>query len=108
MRGKRFLRGLLILSSERIIDYKRKIRKEFPIEDVAEVELGAHPGGFVLFSVISTTAAEYAAFKDQGGNTAAGIRYWENQIQTKMSDPKLARHTSSLIEGESARARGGS
>ncbi len=102
--GAKGYSGHLILTNKRVIEYKGRVRKSIPIDEVVDVGMGAHPGGFVVFEVISVTARDYAAFADSP-ETDAGIKYYQNIIQLYLDDPKLARHAASLITGEAGRAR---
>lgn len=96
--------GQLILTNKRVLAYKGKVNSSIPIAQVVDIEMGAHPGGYVVFSVISSTARDYAAFSNNPGSNA-GLKYWENVIQIYLGDPQIARHAAALIEGEAQRAR---
>jgi hypothetical protein len=96
--------GHLILTNKRVLEYKNRLQNSIPLEEVVDVELRAHPGGYVVTSVISATAQEYAAFSNSPG-TDAGMKYWDSIIQTYLNDARMARHVASLIMGEASRTQ---
>jgi hypothetical protein len=96
--------GQLILTNKRILEYKRKVCTSIPIDEVVDVKLGAHPGGYVVISIISATARNYAEFSNSPESNA-GLKYWENIIQLYLGDPQLARHAAALIRGEAERTQ---
>lgn len=96
--------GQLILTNQRVIHYKRQIQGQIEIRDVVDIRMGAAAGGWISVHIVSRQANEFRAFKDHGPDSRGGAKYWEAIVQTYVNDPKLAKHTASLILGEASRA----
>ncbi|MER7590902.1 hypothetical protein ABTW72_25530 [Micromonospora sp. NPDC127501] len=100
-----FLNGgferLAVLTSQRVMEFKRKLEREIAVSEVAEVERMVHVSGTFMVLIISKKALPYAPMRNS--NSAAGMKFHENSLLLYMSTPDLAQHFASLLDGARGR-----
>lgn len=88
---------LAVLTSQRVMEFKRRLEREIAVSDVADVERMVHASGTFMVLVIGKKALPYAPMRNS--NSAAGMKFHENSLLLYMSTPDLAKHFASLLDG---------
>lgn len=91
--------GLVVLTSRRVMEFKGKIRAEMTLDHVAAVEMGVHPGGFIILEVIGRNYVPYSS----GMSNRALDELTKNHIQVNITGVEIARHFTALLNGQRQR-----